>query len=219
MPSQQEHGWPMVEVCRAQAPSSAAVVAQSGSRFRLKVRGVVRWYLRPLRGTHVVCVDGANPRATACWTPSAAGPAGTPGGALPTPWRPRDSGGPPCPVGSRAGTRATTTQCLRVPRTSQGAPCSLPSRSLGRHPRQSVDLHYPGIRAWLAAQQGGVRFAFVPIRASWLNQIEIWFSILVRQLRAPPIPPASFGRLASGASSVTGTAPPVHSAGPSRAIR
>ena len=39
----------------------------------------------------------------------------------------------------------------------------------------------PEIRAWLAAQQGRVRFEFLPLHASWLNQIEIWFSILERQ--------------------------------------
>ena len=35
----------------------------------------------------------------------------------------------------------------------------------------------PEVRAWLAAQQGRVRFAFVPLHASWLNQIEIRFSL------------------------------------------
>jgi len=45
----------------------------------------------------------------------------------------------------------------------------------------------PAVHAWLAAAQTGrVRFEFLPVHASWLNQIEIWFSILERQaLRRP----------------------------------
>ena len=41
----------------------------------------------------------------------------------------------------------------------------------------------PAVHAWLAAAQTGrVRFEFLPVHASWLNQIEIWFSILVRRV-------------------------------------
>lgn len=43
----------------------------------------------------------------------------------------------------------------------------------------------PEVRAWLAKQSGRVRFEFLPVHASWLNQIEIWFSILQRQALAP----------------------------------
>jgi len=39
----------------------------------------------------------------------------------------------------------------------------------------------PEIQAWLREQGGRVRFEFLPLHASWLNQIEIWFSILERQ--------------------------------------
>ena len=39
----------------------------------------------------------------------------------------------------------------------------------------------PAVHAWLSAQAGRVRFEFLPLHASWLNQIEIWFSILERQ--------------------------------------
>lgn len=39
----------------------------------------------------------------------------------------------------------------------------------------------PEVQAWLQAQAGRVRFEFLPLHASWLNQIEIWFSILERQ--------------------------------------
>jgi transposase len=40
----------------------------------------------------------------------------------------------------------------------------------------------PAIKAWLRAQDGRVRFEFLPLHASWLNQIELWFSILQRQV-------------------------------------
>ena len=34
---------------------------------------------------------------------------------------------------------------------------------------------------WLAQYEGRVRFHFAPTSASWLNQVEIWFSLLTRQ--------------------------------------
>src|SRR5487761_1487522 len=34
---------------------------------------------------------------------------------------------------------------------------------------------------WLAQYQGRVRFHFTPTSASWLNQVEIWFSLLTRK--------------------------------------
>ena len=39
----------------------------------------------------------------------------------------------------------------------------------------------PIIDAWVAAHPGRIQFHFVPYHASWLNQIEIWFSILSRR--------------------------------------
>jgi hypothetical protein len=39
----------------------------------------------------------------------------------------------------------------------------------------------PVVRAWLTAQAGRIRCEFLPLPASWLDQIEIWFSILERQ--------------------------------------
>src|SRR2546422_485077 len=83
----------------------------------------------------------ANSRASASRAPSESGPAGAPGRALPAPRRAGDSGGPPRPVGPRAGARATTTEWARVPRTSQGTPWPLPPRPLGRRLGQPVDSH------------------------------------------------------------------------------
>jgi transposase len=42
----------------------------------------------------------------------------------------------------------------------------------------------PAVRAWLSAQDDRVRFEFLPLHASWLNQVETWFSILERQALA-----------------------------------
>jgi transposase len=39
-------------------------------------------------------------------------------------------------------------------------------------------------RAFLEDRSHRIRFAFTPVHTSWLNQIEIWFSILVRKLLA-----------------------------------
>jgi hypothetical protein len=47
----------------------------------------------------------------------------------------------------------------------------------------SVHTH-PNVRAWLTQQTGRVRIAFLPLHASWLNQIELWFSVLERQCLA-----------------------------------
>ena len=77
----------------------------------------------------------------------------------------------------------------------------------------------PEVRAWVAAQDGRVRFEFLPLHASWPNQVEVWFSILERQalVRASDTTyePAPIG---SPALSAIGTGPPAPSAGRSRAI-
>jgi transposase len=44
----------------------------------------------------------------------------------------------------------------------------------------NLNTHKPKTDRWLA-RHPNVRFHFTPTRASWLNQIEIWFSILVNQ--------------------------------------
>lgn len=44
----------------------------------------------------------------------------------------------------------------------------------------------PEVDAWLTAHDHRFIFHFTPIHASWVNQIEVWFSILSRKLpRAP----------------------------------
>ena len=50
----------------------------------------------------------------------------------------------------------------------------------------NLNIHYDGKDArWASfnARHGGrFRFVYTPIHASWMNQVEIWFSILVRKL-------------------------------------
>jgi len=38
------------------------------------------------------------------------------------------------------------------------------------------------VKEWLSQQQGRVHFVFTPTRASWLNQIELWFSLLTHKV-------------------------------------
>lgn len=40
----------------------------------------------------------------------------------------------------------------------------------------------PEVAAWLKRHRGRFEFHFTPYHASWLNQVEVWFSILSRQL-------------------------------------
>jgi hypothetical protein len=44
----------------------------------------------------------------------------------------------------------------------------------------NLNTHKPGNDRWLK-QHPNVTFHFTPTRASWLNQVEIWFSILQEQ--------------------------------------
>ena len=54
-------------------------------------------------------------------------------------------------------------------------------RSAARDARASSPAR-PAAKAFLTGQRHRITFHFTPKHASWLNQIEIWFSILVRKL-------------------------------------
>jgi len=45
----------------------------------------------------------------------------------------------------------------------------------------NLNTHKPKHDKWLARHKN-VHFHFTPTRASWLNQVEIWFSILTRRV-------------------------------------
>jgi len=47
----------------------------------------------------------------------------------------------------------------------------------------NLSVHnHPDVKKWLKKRNGRVKFHFTPTHASWLNQIELWFSILSRQI-------------------------------------
>ena len=46
-----------------------------------------------------------------------------------------------------------------------------------REPVDNLNTHKPKTDRWLKRHKN-VRFHFTPTHASWLNQVEIWFSIL-----------------------------------------
>ena len=53
----------------------------------------------------------------------------------------------------------------------------------------NLSTHKPKIYGWRARHKN-VHFHFTPTRASWLNEVEIWFSILagISCCAAPPSP-------------------------------
>ena len=53
---------------------------------------------------------------------------------------------------------------------------------LGKKYRDGILKSRQTRRAYLADATHRIRFAYVPKHASWLNQVELWFSILVRRL-------------------------------------
>ena len=53
----------------------------------------------------------------------------------------------------------------------------------------NLNTHEPKRDQWLA-RHTNMHFDFTPTHASWLDQIEIWFSIMTREpSRAAPSPP------------------------------
>jgi len=153
--------------------------------FRLKVRRVVRWYLRPPRRTHVVCVDEKT--QVQILERLHPGRPASPG----RPARQEEHYRRHGVLAILAGLHVRSGRVLaRVRRRrSRREFLELLKALRGRYPHgrlvvvlDNLSIHTtPEIRAWLAAQQGRVRFEFLPLHASWLNQIEIWFSILERQ--------------------------------------
>ena len=60
--------------------------------------------------------------------------------------------------------------------------CGIDEATLGRKGREGVLASKASRQAFLRDHSHRITFHFTPKHASWLNQIEIWFSILVRKL-------------------------------------
>jgi transposase len=60
--------------------------------------------------------------------------------------------------------------------------CGIEQAALGRKGHDGVLATKASRQAFLRDQSHRITFHFTPKHASWLNQIEIWFSILVRKL-------------------------------------
>jgi hypothetical protein len=59
--------------------------------------------------------------------------------------------------------------------------CSLPD-ALGEKGKTGVLQSLPSRAAFLSDPRHRIQFVYVPKHTSWLNQVEIWFSILVRRV-------------------------------------
>jgi transposase len=59
--------------------------------------------------------------------------------------------------------------------------CAIPT-DLGKKGRRGVLRSVATRKAFLTDESHRIRFVYVPKHTSWLNQIEIWFSILVRRV-------------------------------------
>jgi len=153
--------------------------------FRKKVHSIVRLYVRPPRGARVICADEKTQQQILERVhparPMAAG----------QPTRLEQTYRRHGVVAILAGLDVRTGRVVvRVRRRRRHQEFLALLRALRRRwPRgklvivvDNLSIHTPlKVRAWVAAQAGRVRLEFLPVHASWLNQIELWFSLLERQ--------------------------------------
>ncbi len=153
--------------------------------FRRKVRRIVRLYLHPRRGARVICVDEKTQvqvlERLHLGRPMAPG----------WPQRIEADYRRHGTLAVLAGLEVRSGQVvLKVRRRRRHQEfLELLQALRSRWPRgkliivlDNLSIHTtPEVHTWLRAQAGKVRLEFLPLHASWLNQIEIWFSILERQ--------------------------------------
>ena len=75
-----------------------------------------------------------------------------------------------------------TTHCSAALVQLIAGSCGLPADALGAKGKSGVLKSVATRKAFLSDANHRVRFVYVPKHTSWLNQIEIWFSILSRRV-------------------------------------
>lgn len=75
-----------------------------------------------------------------------------------------------------------TTHCSATLVLWVASLCGVPAESLGTKGKSGVRKSVATRKAFLAEASHRVRFVYVPKHTSWLNQVEIWFSVLSRRV-------------------------------------
>lgn len=75
-----------------------------------------------------------------------------------------------------------TTHCSATLVLLVAVLCGLPTESLGKKGKSGVLKSVASRKAFLADTRHRIRFVYVPKHTSWLNQVEIWFSVLARRV-------------------------------------